>query len=349
MSESWLDIPADSDFSLINIPFGIITYAAGASAPRVAVAIGVQALDLAVFSANRGFSGLPAIQPYLHVFHEPTLNAFAALGRLIHRQVREYLRNVFLKDGPYRHLLQDNKELRNSSLIDLAAVQTYLPMHIGDYTDFYVGKHHAYNVGVLFRGPAKALQPNYTYLPVGYHGRASSIVVSGTPVRRPWGQILSAEKSPTYHPSKRLDIELELGAFVCKSNRLGSPVPLAKAEDYLFGYVLLNDWSARDVQAWEYVPLGPFNAKNFASTISAWVVLADALEPFRTEGIPNETQALSYLKSDMLAHHTVGGCPMNVGDLLGSGTISGSKSGTEGSLLELTNGGSKPFEVGGRA
>ncbi|CAK7199416.1 hypothetical protein SEUCBS139899_002096 [Sporothrix eucalyptigena] len=387
MTDPWLNIPAESDFSLINIPFGIITYAsAGASAPRVAVAIGDQALDLAVFSASKGFSGLPAIQPYLHVFHEPTLNAFAALGRPVHRQVREYLQKIFAKDGPYRHLLQDNQELRNASLTDLTAVQTYLPMHIGDYTDFYVGKHHAYNVGVLFRGPANALQPNYTHLPVGYHGRASSVVVSGTPVRRPWGQILDADKKPIYHPSKRLDIELELGAFVCKGNRLGAPVPIGKAEDYLFGYVLLNDWSARDVQAWEYVPLGPFNAKNFASTIGAWVVLADALEPFRTEGIANDSKIQSYLNSDvkkamfdinlevslqpngtasssvisrsngrnllwsfpqMLAHHTVGGCPMNVGDLLGSGTISGPDAGTQGSLLELTNGGSQPFEVNG--
>ena len=385
--ESWLDIPAQSDFSLINIPFGVIAHAnAGASGPRVAVAVGDNALDLAVFSTSQGFSYLPAIQPYLHVFHEPTLNAFAALGRPVHRLVREYLQKIFQKNGPYRELLQDNQELRSVSLIKLTSVQNYLPMRIGDYTDFYVGKHHAYNVGVLFRGPATALQPNYAHLPVGYHGRASSIVVSGTSVRRPWGQILDADNAPIYHPSKRLDIELELGAFLCKGNRLGNPVSLAEAEDFLFGYVLLNDWSARDIQAWEYVPLGPFIAKNFASTVSAWVVLADALEPFRTEGISNEVECLPYLKSEvkkamfdinlevslqpngtasgavisrsnscnmlwsfpqMLAHHTVGGCPMNAGDLIGSGTISGPKAGTEGSLLELTNGGTKPFQASG--
>lgn len=387
MAGSWLDIPVGSDFSLINIPFGIITYD-GASTPRIAVAIGDHALDLAVFSSSTAFSGLPDVQPFLHVFDEPTLNAFAALGRPLHQKVRAYLRQVFVKDGPFRERLQDNEELRNASLIALTVVQTHLPMRIGDYTDFYAGKHHAFNVGVLFRGPANALQPNYTHLPVGYHGRASSVVVSGTPVRRPWGQILNADKAPIYHPSKRLDIELELGAFVCRANRLGAPVPLSKAEDYLFGYVLLNDWSARDIQAWEYVPLGPFNSKNFATTVGAWVVLADALEPFRTEGILNKSDLQPYLKSDnpkamfdislevslqprdtktssvisrsngrhllwsfpqMLAHHTVGGCPLNVGDLMGSGTISGPDAGTQGSLLELTSGGSKSFDISGVA
>ncbi|KIH90979.1 fumarylacetoacetase [Sporothrix brasiliensis 5110] len=380
MAESWLNIPSESDFSLINIPFGIVTYS-GAPTPRVAVAVGDQALDLVVFSEYDGFSGLPDIQPYLHVFDESTLNSFAALGRPLHKIVRSYLHDVLVKDGPFRERLQDNAHLRSACLVPLAS--------IGDYTDFYVGKHHAFNVGVLFRGPANALQPNYTHLPVGYHGRASSVVVSRTPVRRPWGQILDADKkTPIYRPSKRLDIELELGAFVCKPNRLGVPVPLVKAEDHLFGYVLLNDWSARDIQAWEYVPLGPFNAKNFASTISAWVVLADALEPFRTDGIENTSELQAYLKpadgsakpvfdinlevalqpagsnspsvisrsngrhllwsfSQMLAHHTVGGCPLNVGDLLGSGTISGPDDGMQGSLLELTAGGSKIMDVGG--
>lgn len=388
MAESWLDIPAGSDFSLINIPFGIVTYS-GASTPRVAVAIGDQVLDLVVFSEFDGFAGLADIQPYLHLFDEPTLNSFAALGRPFHKKVRAYLHDVFVKDGPFREHLQDNAQLRSASLVPILSVQTHLPMHIGDYTDFYVGKHHAFNVGVLFRGPANALQPNYTHLPVGYHGRASSVVVSGTPVRRPWGQILDTDnKTPIYHPSKRLDIELELGAFVCKANRLGSPVPIGKAEDHLFGYVLLNDWSARDIQAWEYVPLGPFNAKNFASTISAWVILADALESFRVDGIENTSEVQPYLKPadgsakpmfdinlevdlkpkdaasssvvsrsngrhllwsfpQMLAHHTVGGCPLNVGDLLGSGTISGPDDGTQGSLLEITGSGSKSLNVGG--
>ncbi|KAH8885380.1 fumarylacetoacetate hydrolase family protein [Thozetella sp. PMI_491] len=381
--ESWLDIPGGSDFSLSNLPFGIISYE-GATNPRPAVAIGDHALDLQVFAAGGGFASLPDILPHLSVFQEPTLNAFAELGRSLHQKTREHIRLLLLKDTSIPSVLRDNN-LRHSSLIALSKIQTHLPMRIGDYTDFYVGKHHAYNVGVLFRGPANALQPNYTHLPVGYHGRASSIVVSGTPVRRPWGQILDENKAPIYHPSKRLDIELELGAFICKGNTMGSPVPVSRAEDYIFGYVLLNDWSARDIQAWEYVPLGPFNSKNFASTISAWVVLADALEPFRAEGIANESELQPYLKTEttkamfdinlevsipstsseasvitrsnaryllwsfpqMVAHHTVGGCPLNSGDLLGSGTISGPDAGTQGSLLELTEGGSKSIEIPG--
>ena len=295
-TQSWLEIPQGSDFSLLNLPFGIITHQ-GASNPRPAVAIGKHALDLQIFSQGQGFADLPSVSSYLTVFEEPTLKGFSELGRPTHKSVREYLQKVFQQDTAFPKALRDNAELRTSSLIPLDQVKLHLPFQIGDYTDFYVGKHHAYNVGVLFRGPDNALQPNYTRLPVGYHGRASSIVVSGTPVRRPWGQILDENKAPIYHPSKRLDIELELGAFISKSNKLGTPVPVSQGEEHIFGYVLLNDWSARDIQAWEYVPLGPFNAKNFASTISPWVVLADALEPFRTEGIKNDSEIQSYLKT----------------------------------------------------
>jgi fumarylacetoacetase len=173
-------------------------------------------------------------------------------------------------------------------------------LQIGDYTDFYAGLNHAYNVGVMFRGAANALQPNYTHLPVGYHGRASSVVVSGTPVRRPWGQTLentgADPKGPIFTQCKKLDLELELGAFVCRENKMGEPIPVNEAEDFLFGFVLVNDWSARDVQAWEYVPLGPFNSKNFGTTISAWVVLPDALEPFLSKGLENKTELQAYLK-----------------------------------------------------
>lgn len=176
----------------------------------------------------------------------------------------------------------------------------HLPMHIGDYTDFYAGKNHAYNLGVMLRGPDNALQPNYTHLPVGYHGRASSIVISGTPITRPNGQVLenptATPKVPSYSPCRRLDIELELGAFLCRDNAMGSPVSISDAADSIFGLVILNDWSARDIQAWEYVPLGPFNAKNFGSTISPWVVLTDALEPFKTQALPNDTKLLPYLQ-----------------------------------------------------
>lgn len=293
---SWLPIPPKSHFSLANIPFGIITSPLS-KVPVPAVAIGDHALDLAVFSAHDGFSGLPLIHPNLSVF---SLNSFAALGRSIHGYVRRYLQDVFSEDTSYPEALKNNKTLQKTALFHLREVRNHLPLHIGDYTDFYAGRNHAYNVGVLFRGAENALQPNYTHLPVGYHGRASSIVVSETPIRRPWGQILEkptpGPKAPVLAPCQRLDIELELGAFVCHANQMGEPIPIKTAEDSLFGVVLMNDWSARDIQAWEYVPLGPFNSKNFATTISPWVVLADALEPFMTRGSENETELLPYLR-----------------------------------------------------
>jgi fumarylacetoacetase len=381
---SWFPIPSSSQFSLANIPFGIISTSTR-SQPRPAIAIGEHALDLEDFANGGGFSELDVD---LSVFSKPTLNAFAALGRPVHRKVRKYIQDVFAADTPYAKVLKENAGLQNSCLLRQDAVTMHLPMQIGDYTDFYAGKNHAFNVGCLFRDPANALNPNYTHLPVGYHGRASSIVVSGTPITRPNGQILldPAKKEPTLSPCKRLDIELELGAFLCKDNQMGTPVPIAEAEDSIFGIVLLNDWSARDIQIWEYVPLGPFNAKNFGSTISPWVVTMDALEPFRTSGIKNDTQILPYLQekkeslydiklsvdlgaadqpltnvlnsngkhllfsfSQMLAHHSIGGCPMRVGDLLGSGTISGTEPGSQGSFLELSNGGKEAIKLEGGA
>lgn len=297
--KSWLLIPRNSHFSLANIPFGIIS-TASAQKPRPAIAIGDYALDLAVFSSHKGFSALPSAQSYLSVFSEPTLNAFAALGRPVHREVRQYLQDIFAAETSHPEVLKSNEALQKQVLIPLKDVQYHLPLRIGDYTDFYAGKNHAFNVGTMFRDPANALNPNYTHLPVGYHGRASSVVVSGTPIRRPSGQILenpaATLKAPSFSPCKRLDIELELGAFVCKGNKMGEPIPIEEAADSIFGIVLLNDWSARDIQIWEYVPLGPFNAKNFGTTISPWVVLSDALEPFRTPGIKNETQLLPYLQ-----------------------------------------------------
>jgi fumarylacetoacetase len=297
--KSWLPIPPKSHFSLANIPFGIITSPLS-KVPAPAIAIGDHALNLAVFSAHDGFSGLPLIHPNLSVFSQPTLNSFAALGRSIHGEVRRYLQDVFSEDTPHPQVLKTNEALQNAALFHLREVRNHLPLYIGDYTDFYAGRNHAYNVGVLFRGAENALQPNYTHLPVGYHGRASSIVVSETPIRRPWGQILenpTAEaKVPIFAPCRRLDMELELGAFVCQANQMGEPIRIEKAEDSLFGVVLMNDWSARDIQAWEYVPLGPFNSKNFATTISPWVVLVDALEPFLTRGLENGTELLPYLR-----------------------------------------------------
>ncbi|KAJ9204751.1 hypothetical protein DTO166G4_7853 [Paecilomyces variotii] len=388
MAASWLNFPRDSPFSLANIPFGIISTKTTTS-PVPAVAIGDHALNLSAFAASGGFSQLPSIQQHLDVFNKPTLNAFAALGRPIHRAVREYIQAVFQADTPYPQVLKENAAVQKESLVLRSEVTNHVPMQIGDYTDFYAGLNHAYNVGVLFRGPDNALQPNYKHLPVGYHGRASSIVPSGTPIRRPNGQILANPaadpKVPTFSPCKRLDIELELAAFVSKPNNLGEPVPIDQAEDHIFGLVLMNDWSARDIQAWEYVPLGPFNAKNFATTITPWVVLLDALEPFRAPGLEpgNRESLLPYLREkraanaydirlefelknaggkptlisktnatnllysfpQMLAHHTITGCNMNPGDLLGSGTISGTEPRTQGSLLEQTNGGKQPIKL----
>ena len=385
---SWLQIPKQSPFSLANIPFGIIS-TSSSSTPRAAIAIGDYALDLSAFANGNGFSELPSIKDHLPVFSQSTLNDFASLGRPVHRAVREYIQTIFRDDTPYPQLLKSNESLQKSALIPLSDVTSHLPLRIGDYTDFYAGLNHAYNVGVLFRGPDNALQPNYKHLPVAYHSRASSVVVSGTPVRRPNGQILTnpaaTPKVPEFSPCKKLDIELELAVFVGKGNKLGDPIPIDQAEDHLFGVVLMNDWSARDIQAWEYVPLGPFNAKNFATTITPWVVLMDALEPFRTTGLDEgkRDQLLPYLREkkvqnaydmkleveltnaagstttvaktnaknllysfpQMLAHHSVAGCNMNAGDLLGSGTISGAQPGELGSFLENTNGGKNPIKL----
>ncbi|KAK4168470.1 hypothetical protein QBC43DRAFT_254255 [Cladorrhinum sp. PSN259] len=388
-TESWIPTYSpSSEFSLANIPFGIIT-TRDDPAPRVAVAIGSSVLDLKVLASHvdsdnlkLAFSGIEDITKVTHTFSQSTLNAFAQLGRPVHRLVRQGIQALLKKDTPFPSILRDNEDLQKKAIIHQRDVRMHLPMNIGDYTDFYAGYHHAYHVGVMFRGPDNALQPNYTHLPVGYHGRASSVVVSGTPIRRPVGQILldPETKQPVTEPSRKLDIELELGCFIAKSNEMGEAVSVKDAEEHIFGYVLLNDWSARDIQTWEYVPLGPFNGKNFGSTISPWVVLADALEPFRTKPIENKTDLQGYLKEgredtvfdiqleidlttaegdtttigrtsskhllwsfpQMIAHHTLGGCPLRTGDLLGSGTISGpGGAGERGSLLEMNEGGKK--------
>jgi fumarylacetoacetase len=299
--KSWLPISATSHFSLANIPFGIIS-TAWDDTPRPGIRIGDYVLDLSTFAQNDGFAGVPDVQAQASLFTQRTLNPFAAQGRPFHQEVRQYLQDVFADETPFASALKTNGELRDKSLLAIADVKSHLPLEIGDYTDFFAGKNHAFNIGTLFRGPANALQPNYTHLPVAYHGRASSVVVSGTSLRRPWGQILEdpvAEgKIPTFTPCRRLDIELELGMFVSRGNRLGEQINVNEAQDHIFGYVLMNDWSARDVQMWEYVPLGPFNAKNFGTTISAWVVLADALSPFATTGLVNETKLQRYLQED---------------------------------------------------
>ncbi|OTB01884.1 hypothetical protein M426DRAFT_63270 [Hypoxylon sp. CI-4A] len=390
MGSTWVpDVSPDSPFSLANIPFGIVSSKAD-PAPHAAIAIGSHVLDLKALSSYANFDEVfPALKDHAGVFSKSTLNEFAALGRPVHREVRRTIQDLLSAETSRPEVLKDNAELREKALLPQRSVKLHLPMSIGDYTDFYAGFHHAYTVGALFRGRATALQPNYTHLPVGYHGRSSSIVVSGTPVKRPVGQILldpTAEpKQPITGPSRRLDIELELGCFISTPNELGSSIKVTEAEDHIFGFVLLNDWSARDIQTWEYVPLGPFNGKNFATTISPWVVLADALEPFRTKGIDNWTPLQDYLNEgkeenvfdielqvdletpqgdstiitvtsskyliwsfpQMIAHHSLGGCPMRTGDLLGSGTISGPSLREKGSLLELSEGGKKDIMLYG--
>ena len=299
---SWIPVPDDSHFSLENLPFGIISTAEDPT-PRAAIAIGESVLDLKAFASGNGFSAAPEIHSRSDLFSAQTLNPFAAAGRPFHRQVRAYLRSILAADTPHPQSLRDNQTLKDVALLDIAKVQSHMPMQIGDYTDFYAGKNHAYNVGVLFRGPENALQSNYTHLPVGYHGRASSVVVSGTPIRRPWGQTLKDPKAdpkiPAFGPCERLDIELEMGMFFCRGNELGEPIPVNEADDYIFGYVLMNDWSARDVQAWEYVPLGPFTSKNLGTSISPWVVLADALEQHKVPALPNDSKPQPYLAEEV--------------------------------------------------
>jgi fumarylacetoacetase len=388
---SWLSIPQDSHFSLANLPFGIITSKTSQTEKRPAVAIGELVLDLQAFAHGDGFSSLPSLKDHLSVFSQPTLNAFAALGQPVHREVRAYLQNILSDTTAHPQILKDNVSLQKTALLPKHETKTHLPMQIGDYTDFYAGENHAFNAGCLFRGPANALQPNYFHIPIGYHGRASTVVVSGTPIRRPNGQLLLDPtvdpKIPTFGPSRRLDIELELGCLLCKANPMGEPVPIKEAEQTIFGFVLMNDWSARDIQAWEYVPLGPFNGKNFGTTISPWVVLFDALDHFRVEKLKNETKLLPYLEegrsdtvydirlevdlttpgpegstttisrgsgrnlvwsfAQMIAHHSVGGCAMQPGDLLGSGTISTKDDSGLGSLLEMSAGGKKDIMLAG--
>ncbi|KAF2428874.1 fumarylacetoacetate hydrolase FahA [Tothia fuscella] len=381
--KSWFPIPSGSHFSLANIPFGIISTESSPK-PRVGVAIGDHALDLQAFAKHNGFSALSTIQPFQAVFSELNLNAFAALGRPVHSVVRKYIQSIFAADTVHPDVLKDKPELQKLALIPLKDVINHIPFKIGDYTDFYSGLNHAVNCSRILRGIG-GLQPNYKQLPVGYHGRASSVVVSGTPIKRPSGQILETPqaKAPIFSACRKLDFELELGCFVCKPNDMGDPVLIDKAEENLFGVVLMNDWSARDIQSWEMVPLGPFNAKNFGTSISAWVVTMDALEPFLTQGIENDQEILSYLREprkenvydiklnvdlktnsgkskticktsaknllfsfpQMLAHHTVGGCPFNVGDLMGSGTISGKDDrDSYGALLEQTENGQIPIK-----
>jgi fumarylacetoacetase len=376
---SFLDISTDSHFSIHNLPYGVFRPSAGLK-PRIGVAIGDAVLDLSVLVDRgllngRALGGGDALQ-------RPTLNEFMALGPKAWREARSRLTQLLNADEP---ALRDDAGVRKAALHPQARVEMLMPAEIGDYTDFYSSREHATNVGVMFRGPDNALQPNWLHLPVGYHGRASSVVISGTDVPRPKGQTKADDADlPIFGPSRLMDFELEMGFFVGPGNELGSPIPIDNAREHIFGMVLVNDWSARDIQKWEYVPLGPFLGKNFATSISPWVVTMDALEPFRCAGpVQDDPEPLDYLKNpgdcaydiqlevqlqsglmtepatiatsnfkymywsicQQLAHHTVNGCNAQPGDLYGSGTISGPEKHERGSMLELSWRGTETVEL----
>jgi len=380
---SWLASANDAacDFSIQNLPFGIFSDLRNAE-PRAGVAIGDAIVDLAALQAA-GLLSLDAADQNL--FACPMLNAFIALGRDAWRSVRIQLSTLLDAACPS---LRDDAALRARVLVPMRDATMHLPVDIPGYTDFYSSKEHATNVGSMFRDPKNALLPNWLEMPIGYNGRASSVVVSGTPVRRPMGQLKLPEQArPVFGACRKLDIELETGFIVGRGNALGEPIACDEAEDHIFGMVLLNDWSARDIQQWEYVPLGPFNAKTFATTISPWIVTLDALEPFRVAQPEQSPAPLPYLQhpgahafdialevqlrpeggdtattiartnfkhlywtmAQQLAHHTVSGCNTRVGDLMGSGTISGPTPEAFGSLLELTWNGARPLALAGGA
>ncbi|MEM8601321.1 MAG: fumarylacetoacetase [Bacteroidota bacterium] len=379
MLASFIDVAPGSDFPLDNLPYGI--FAPRSAAPRVGVALGELVVDLGALEAAGLFADLP-LGSDGPVFDVPTLNHFLALGRPSWDAVRARLQHLLAAETT---TLRDEAELRERVFHRQSEVTMHLPMQVGDYTDFYASREHATNVGTMFRGAENALQPNWTHLPVGYHGRASSIVVSGTDIRRPVGQRRPETEgsTPAFGPSRHLDFELELGFVIGGGNALGTPVAIDDAAEHIFGLVLVNDWSARDIQAWEYVPLGPFLGKNFATTVSPWVVPLAALEPFRVAPPPQEPTPLPYLQTDapwafdldlevdlqtasmdaphpithvnarrlywtaaqFVAHHTVGGCNLRPGDLLGSGTVSGETLDNAGCLLERTWRGTRPLTL----
>lgn len=369
---SWVSSAnGNTDFPLNNLPCGV--FSVGDQEPRCGMAIGDFILDLAALEEEGllGFAEGP-------LFDVPFWNEVMEAGPAVWADLRTKVTALLAEGAQARTAVEPH-------LVPRAQATLHMPFLVAEYTDFYAGRNHAFNVGTMFRGAENALPPNWLHIPIGYNGRASSVVVSGTDVRRPWGQVKSPEHEvPAFQPSRRFDIELEMGAVVGTASRHGYPVTVAEADEMIFGYVLLNDWSARDIQAWEYQPLGPFQAKATATTISPWVVMKAALEPFRTSTPAREKPLLPYLAEpkpmlydialevgltpeggqetiiartnyaemyysapQQLAHHTTSGCAMNVGDLLGSGTISGPTKDSRGSLLELSWGGKEPFEIKG--
>ncbi len=372
---SFIPVDPASDFPIQNLPYGAFSTRA-APTPRIGVAIGDFVLDLWQLAQD---CRIDVVEP--GVFAASSLNPFMALGPKVWSRTRARISELLRHDYPE---LRDNEALRRRALVPMADAKLHLPVAVAGYTDFYSSKEHATNVGVMFRGKDNALQPNWLHMPIGYNGRASTVVVSGTRVKRPRGQLKppSAEV-PSFGPCKRLDFELEMGVVVGQPSAMGEMLTEAQAEEMIFGFVILNDWSARDIQQWEYVPLGPFQAKAFATSISPWIVTREALEPFRVQGPAQDPAPLPYLQQkqpnnydltldvalragsmneatkicrtnfkymywssvQQLVHHASSGCAMNVGDLLGSGTISGPEKDQRGSLLEISWNGSEPLEL----
>ena len=373
--KSWVEVPQNSDFPIQNLPFGI--FKIGDSSARVGVRIGNHVLDLKETYELGYLDHLPF---GLSDFENEYLNPMMKKGKQAIRELRNRISNL---------LNESKSELKNNSnhvaqaLVAIDKIQMQLPVQIGDYTDFYSSREHATNVGTMFRDPNNALLPNWLWIPVGYHGRASSVILSGQNIHRPKGQIKpNPEQPPIYEACRMLDFELETAFITFEGKPLGDSISTAEAEDYIFGMCLFNDWSARDIQSWEYVPLGPFLAKNFASSVSAWIVTLDALEPFKVDGPVQDPKVLSYLEFDgqksydinlevyikpetseetlicesnfkymywnmaqQLTHHTVNGCNVRCGDLMGSGTISGPTPNSYGSMLELSWKGTKPLKM----
>lgn len=366
--KSWISVPDGSDFPIQNIPFGI----ASINNKNVAVSrIGNTVINLSKLFELDVFEGI--INENL--FNRDFLNSFLKENKETWRAVRNQISIVFQDES--------NKSKVESALSDIEEVTMQMPVKVGDYTDFYSSRQHAYNVGCMFRDPDNALLPNWLHIPVGYHGRASSIILSGQSIHRPKGQQMPVDaEKPVFGPCKLLDFELEMAFITGEGKPLGQHIDISEAENYIFGMVIFNDWSARDIQKWEYVPLGPFLAKNFASSISPWIVTLDALEPFRCEGENQEPEVLPYLKfsgnknidinlevqigsdnfeahtvsksnykymywnmNQQLAHHTINGCDIHAGDMMASGTISGNDENAYGSMLELSWKGTKPLAM----
>ncbi|WP_306640475.1 fumarylacetoacetase [Sanyastnella coralliicola] len=372
---SWVNVPDNSDFPIQNLPFGI--FKTPQMDARVGIAIGEHVLDLKALHVLGYLENLPFT---LDDLSSNTLNAIINRGKVATRELRNRVSKLLTSDVPD---LRDKEHHVKQALIPMGDCEMLLPVEIGDYTDFYSSIEHATNVGKMFRDPANALLPNWKHIPVGYHGRSSSIVVSGTPIHRPKGQMLPADaEAPVFGPCKLLDFELEMAFITYPGKPMGDSIGTSEAENYIFGMVLFNDWSARDIQKWEYVPLGPFLGKNFASSVSAWVVTLDALEPYKVAGPVQDPPVLSYLEYDgnrnydinlevgiqpegndetvicrsnfkymywnmsqQLAHHTVNGCNIRGGDMMASGTISGKDETSYGSMLELSWKGTKPLKL----